>query len=96
MTIRFTFDTHKSAKLRKNASRKIGFEEVQEIWEHAYYLDQRSEVPEQFRAIGWVGGRLYSVIYEERSDQQGEYIHLVTLWKSMKQEVKLYEKYAKN
>ena len=32
----------------------IGFEEVQEIWEHPYYEDYRSDDPEQFRAIGWV------------------------------------------
>ena len=42
-------------------------------------------------AIGWVGGKLYSIIYEVREDEMGEYIHLVTLWKSTPQEEKLYE-----
>jgi len=27
--------------------------------------------PEQFRAIGWVGERLYSVIFEIREDAKG-------------------------
>jgi uncharacterized DUF497 family protein len=49
-------------------------------------------VPEQWRAIGWVKERLYTVIYEERVDQEGEYIHLVTLWKSTREERMLYEK----
>jgi uncharacterized DUF497 family protein len=56
-----------------------------------YWLDQRSDVPEQHRAIGWVGNRLYSVILEFRGDEQGEILHLVTLWKATKEEIRLYE-----
>ena len=88
--MRFKFDKNKSKWLRKR--RGIGFEEVQEIWMHSYYLDQRCDYPEQWRAIGWVKGMLYSVIYEEREDNEGQYFHLVTLWKSTKEEKKLYEK----
>ncbi len=57
-----------------------------------HYVDCRSDDPEQFRAIGWVQGKLYSVIYEVREDKDGEYYHLVTLWKTTKQEEELYEK----
>ncbi|MEW5816538.1 MAG: BrnT family toxin [Spirochaetota bacterium] len=89
--MRFKFDPKKSELLKSNPKRRIGFEEVQEIWEHPYYEDYRSDEPEQFRAIGWVKGKLYSVIYEIREDDEGEYYHLVTLWKSTSQEVKLYE-----
>jgi uncharacterized DUF497 family protein len=64
------------------------------LWESPYYLDQRSDFPVQWRAIGWVGERLYTVIYEERTDRVGEYIHLVTLWKSTKEERKLYENHS--
>jgi len=53
----------------------------------------RSDDPEQYRAIGWVKGVLFSVIYEIREDDDGEYYHLVTLWKSTKQEIELYESY---
>ncbi len=90
--MRFKFDKGKSEQLRKNPKRKIGFEEAQEIWEHPYYEDQRVDDPEQYRAIGWVKGTLYSVIFEIREDEEGEYYHLVTLWKSNSQEEKLYEK----
>ena len=89
--MRFKFDRKKSEELRKNPKRKIDFEEVQEIWNHPYYEDYRTDDPEQFRAIGWVKGTLYSVIFEIRNDTQGEYIHLVTLWQSTPQEKKFYE-----
>ncbi len=90
--MRFKFDKVKSEQLRKNPKRKLGFEEAQEIWEHPYYEDQRVDDSEQYRAIGWVKGKLYSVIFEIREDEEGEYYHLITLWKSTSQEEKLYEK----
>lgn len=90
--MRFKFDSKKSALLRRNPKRGIGFEEAQQVWSQPYYLDQRSDDPEQYRAIGWVDGRLYSVIFEVREDKEGEYYHLVTLWVSTKEERKLYEK----
>ena len=81
--LRFEFDAEKSALLRANPKRGI--------WERPYYLDQRSDAPEQFRAIGWVGDRLYSVIFEVREDAGGEYLHLVTLWRATREEQQLYE-----
>jgi uncharacterized DUF497 family protein len=87
--MRFKYSRAKSTRLR--ATRGVGFDQVQEMWNHPYYLDQRREVPEQWRAIGWVGERLYSVIFEERMDANGEYIHLVTLWRATKEEEALYE-----
>lgn len=89
--MRFKFDPKKSDKLRKNPKRGIGFEEAREIWTHPYYLDSRSDMPDQFRAIGWVSGRLYSVIFEIAEDSKGEYYHLITLWKATKEEEELYE-----
>ncbi|HEV2992619.1 MAG TPA: BrnT family toxin [Candidatus Angelobacter sp.] len=89
--MRFRFDTKKSQRLRANPKRRIGFEEAQEIFSHPYYLDQRVDVPEQSRAIGWVAGQLYTVIFEVREDNNGEYYHLVTLWKATKEEQQLYE-----
>ena len=90
--MRFKFDRRKSEELRLNPKREIGFEEAQEIFMHPYYGDCRSDDPEQFRAIGWVAGRLYSLIYEIREDEEGEYYHQVTLWKSTREEQRIYEK----
>lgn len=92
--MRFHFDVRKSEKLRANPKRGIGFEEAQEIFSRPYYLDQRSDDPEQHRAIGWVGERMYSLIFEIRQDLEGEYLHLVTLWKSSREERQLYEEHS--
>ena len=92
--MRFQFDERKSKRLRANPKRGIGFEEVQEIFMHSNYLDQRSDLPEQYRAIGWAGECLYAVIFEVREDGEGEYYHLVTLWKATTQEQQLYEEHS--
>jgi len=89
--MRFSFDPRKSKRLRANPRRGIGFEEARKLFSQPYWLDQRSDVPEQFLAVGWVGDRLYSVIFEIRQDEEGEILHLVTLWRSTKEEIRLYE-----
>ena len=89
--MRFHFDRLKSEQLRKNPKRGIGFEEAQEIFSHPYYLDERSDLPVQHRAIGWVGQKLYSLIFEAGEDAEGEFYHLVTLWKATREEHQLYE-----
>lgn len=87
--MRFSFDPRKSKRLKANPRRGIGFEEAQALFSQPYWLDQRSDVPEL--AIGWVGDRLYSVIFEFREDEEGEKLRLVTLWKSTKEEIRWYE-----
>ncbi|MGD0095287.1 MAG: BrnT family toxin [Terracidiphilus sp.] len=88
--MRFHIDPRKSQRLRANPHRGIGFEEVQEIFARPYYFDQRSDVPELYRAIGWVGQHFYSLVFEMREDDEGEFYHLVTLWKSTHEEEELY------
>ncbi|MGD0481026.1 MAG: BrnT family toxin [Terracidiphilus sp.] len=88
--MRFDFDPRKSQRLRENPRRGIGLEEAQEIFTRPFYLDRRSDVPEQYIAIGWVGERLYSLVFEVRADEEGEIYHLVTLWKSTREEEELY------
>ncbi len=61
--MRFKFDRKKSEKLRKDPRRRIGFDEVQEIWNHYHYVDCRSDDPEQFRAIGWVYTVAFILLY---------------------------------
>ncbi len=89
--MRFRFSGAKSASLRRNPKRGIGFEEAQEIFARPYYLDQRQDDPEQYRAIGWVKSRLFTLIFEIREDDEGPYYHLVTLWRSTGEERELYE-----
>jgi uncharacterized DUF497 family protein len=92
--MRFRFDERKSVRLRANPKRGVGFEEAQEVLSHPHYLDDRSDLPEQYRAIGWVGEQLYTVIFEVREDEEGECYHLVTLWKATKQEAQLYGEHS--
>jgi uncharacterized DUF497 family protein len=89
--MRFSFDPRKSQRLKANPRRGIGFEEAQALFSRPYWLERRSGTPEQFRAVGWVGGRIYTIILEIRNDEEGEIFHLVTLWKSTQEEVRLYE-----
>ncbi|SPF35473.1 conserved hypothetical protein [Candidatus Sulfopaludibacter sp. SbA4] len=42
-------------------------------------------------AVGWVGDRLNSVIFEVREDEEGDILHHVTLQRSTKEEIRLYE-----
>jgi len=92
--MRVKFDARKSATIRANPKRGIGFEEASAIFDAAYYLDHRSDDPEQYRAIGWVNGTLFSVIFEIRHDDEGEFFHLVTLWKATKEEQTLYASHS--
>jgi uncharacterized DUF497 family protein len=92
--MRFDFDRLKSERLRKNPKRGIGFEEAQEVFERPYYQDLVCELPEQYRAIGWVGRRLYTLIFEVREDDKGEFYHLVTLWMATREERELYEEHS--
>jgi len=89
--MRFDFDPRKSRRLRENPRRGIGFEEAQEIFDHPYCLDRRSDLPEQYCAIGWVGQRLYSLVFEIREDREGEIYRLITLWKATREEETWYE-----
>ena len=88
--MRFDFDPSKSQQLRENPRRGIGFEEATKIFDRPYYQDQRSDFPEQYRAIGWVGDQLYSLIFEVREDKEGEFYHLITLWKCTREEREIY------
>lgn len=86
--MRFHFDPVKDREvLRKHG---VSLQEAQEIFDQAHLVDQKCDDPEQFRAIGWCGGRLCSVIFEIRSDQEGEFYHLITAWKTTKQEQEAY------
>jgi hypothetical protein len=76
--VRFEFDPGKSPRCRGETRRQphgraAGLDQ-------AFLLDQKSDDPQQFRSIGWCRGRLCSVIFEVRRDDQGEYYHLITAW----------------
>ncbi len=82
--MRFNFDRDKSQEAKRKHG--VSLEEAQEIFDQVYVVDQKSDNPEQFRAIGWCRGRLCSVIFEIRHDSEGEYHRLITAWKATREE----------
>ena len=90
--LRFAFDQAKSSTVKRKHG--VSLEEAQQIFEQTYLVDQKNDDPEQYRAIGWCGGRLCSVIFETRTDKQGTYHYLVTAWKATKEEEQIYAENA--
>ena len=86
--MRFDFERAKNRNVKQKHG--VSLREAQEIFDQVYVVDQKSDNPEQFRAIGWCRGRLCSVIFEVRHDSEGEYCHLVTAWKATSQEEQSY------
>jgi uncharacterized DUF497 family protein len=86
--VRCRFDREKSRDVKRKHG--VSLQEAQEIFDQAYLVDQKSDNPEQFRAIGWCRSRLCSVIFEIRHDSEGQYYHLITAWKATEEEEQSY------
>ncbi len=71
--------------------RNIDFALLEELFCLPYIEDQRNDDLEQYRVIGFAGGRLVTFIVEYREDELGELIWVVTAWHSTPQEEKAYE-----
>lgn len=89
--MQFDWDNGKSQLLER--TRGYSFEQVVTIFRGHYVERMKQDDPEQFIAIGYLDNTLLSVIYEIRYDEQGEYIWLITYWKSTKKERQIYEQY---
>lgn len=74
-------------------NRGYSLEEVSGILAGDYVEQMKQDNPEQFIAIGYLGNNLLSVIYEIRFDDEGEYVWLITYWKSTRREREIYEQY---
>jgi len=86
--MRFKYDRSKSQTVHRKHG--INLKQAQQIFDQTYLVDQRNDHPEQFRAIGWSQGRLCSVIFEIRQDEEGEFYHLITAWKATQEEEQSY------
>ena len=84
--MRFQFDVVKSREVKRKHG--VSLEEATGIFDQAHLSDRKNDNPEPFRAIGWSGARLCSVIFEIRRDREGEFYHLITAWKATHQEEK--------
>ena len=86
--MRIKFDPRKNREVKRKHG--VSLREAQEIFDQAYLTDQRHDDPQKFRAIGWSGGRLCSIIFELRQDFEGEYFHLIAAWIATKEEEQSY------
>ncbi len=86
--MRFQFDPGKNREVLRRHG--VSLEAAKEIFDQAHLVDRKRDDPEQFRAIGWAGGRLCSVIFEIHRDTEGEYYRLITAWKATVQEENAY------
>ena len=73
------------------AERKLDFADLEELLYQPYVEDQSLSYPEQYRIMGFARGRLTTFIVECRQDALGEFIWVVTAWRSTLQERKIYE-----
>jgi uncharacterized DUF497 family protein len=87
--VRVNWDAKKSELLKRE--RGLGFNDALELFRKPYVVQHKTDDPEQYKAIGFVKGRLVTLIVEVRHDDQGEYEWFVTLWKSTLSEEKTYE-----
>lgn len=90
--MRVSWDSKKSELLSRE--RGISFDDALEIFRQPYVVQHKTDDPVQYKAIGFVRGRLVTLIVEVRHDDQGEFEWLVTLWKATASEAKIYEKNA--
>jgi uncharacterized DUF497 family protein len=90
--VRINWDDSKSEKLKRE--RGLSLEEASEAINEGYAAP-KSDDPEQYAVIGFAVGRLITLIFEYREDDQGEFIWLVTYWKATKSETKIYEEFRR-
>lgn len=91
--MRIDWDDGKSELLKRD--RGLSLEECAEMFLSGHVADQKSDVPEQYFAIGFVQGQLITLIYEYRQNEDEEIIWLITYWKATKREAQLYEQKRK-
>ena len=68
--MRLEFDAEKNLQVKLKHG--VSLSEARQIFDQVYLVDQKSDDPQPFRAIGWCRSRLCSVIFEIRYDAAGE------------------------
>lgn len=87
--MRIRWDENKRQRVLQR--RQIDFAQLEELLCLPYVEDQRNDDPEQYRLIGFAGGRLTTFIVEYRQDALGEFVWVITAWHATRQEHRAYE-----
>ena len=91
--MRIDWDDSKSEQLKRD--RGLSLEECAAMFLVGHVSDKKTDVPEQYFAIGFVQGQLITLIYEHREVEEEEFIWLITYWKATKREAQIYEQKRK-
>ena len=85
--MRFEFDPEKS--LANRAKHGIDFLQAQAIWDDVDYIEIPLNTSDEarFMAIGKIDGKVWSGILTYR----GEYIRIISVRRSRKEEIEIYE-----
>jgi len=89
VTIRLDWDEKKSQLLRRK--RGLTFDQVARVFKGVTVELVKNDDPLQFAAIGVIGARMVTLMFEERRDEEGPYLWLVTYWISTASEREIYE-----
>ncbi len=73
----------------------MAFDQVARVFEGVTVELVKNDDPLQFAAIGLVDAQMVTVIYEERRDEEGPCLWLITWWKSTAREREIYEQETK-
>jgi len=87
--MRIRWDEHKRQTILKE--RKIDFADLEGLLYQPYVQDQSLSYRDQYRIIGFERGRLVTFVVEYREDLIGDFVWVVTAWKSTPQEKRIYE-----
>jgi uncharacterized DUF497 family protein len=88
--MRIQWDETKRQEVLRRRQIDVAF--LDEILSLPYVENQRRDDPEQYRVIGFLQGRLVTVIVEYRRDALGPYLWVVTAWHATTQEQHIYER----
>jgi len=89
VTIRLDWDEKKSQLLKPK--RGLTFDQVARVFKGVTVELVKNDDPLQFAAIGVIGARMVTLMFEERRDEEGPYLWLVTYWISTASEREIYE-----
>jgi uncharacterized DUF497 family protein len=91
--VRFDWDDLKSETVK--AKRGLSFDELLPLFKTDYLLEGNKFYEDQFLAIGFLGTEMITVVFESREDEEGEFVWIITYWRSTKSERMRYAKEKK-
>ncbi len=86
--MRFDWDDAKSEEVK--AKRGYGFNEIVSLFKSNFLLELNPKYDGQFTAIGFLGLQMITVAVEIREDVAGDYVWIITYWKTTANEEKRY------